>query len=177
VGEIGFDYWWESAGNKERQLGLLQAQLPLCAKYSKPAVFHARNGKVQGQDAYADLLAALKSWDYNPAGRRRGVLHCFSGAWKDARAGLYAGLLLGINGTFTYKKNHDLRETARRAGVKNIVLETDCPYLPPQSARGKRNDPTYIPEIAAFAASHLGLSTGDMARITFENAVELFGSF
>ena len=176
VGEIGLDYWWE-AGRKAEQLALLETQLPLCAKYSKPAVFHARNGKEYGDNAYADLLAALKSWGYAPAGRFRGVLHCFCGSWEDARAGLEMGLALGVNGTFTYKNNHGLRETIKRAGLANIVLETDCPYLPPQSARGKRNDPSYIPEIAAQLASHMGVSNAQLADLTTANAFDLFGTF
>ena len=176
LGEVGVDYWWE-VGTKQEQLALMEAQLPLCSKFSKPAVFHARNGKTPGKNAYADLLEALKSWAYRPAGKFRGVLHCFSGTWADAKAGLDLGLLLGVNGTFTYKKNDDLRETVRRAGLGNIVLETDCPYLPPQSARGKRNDPSFLPEIAALVAAHLGVGNSQVADQTTANAIELFGKF
>lgn len=174
LGEVGIDYWWD-IGTKEEQLALMNAQLPLCAKYGKPAVFHARNGKTAGQDAYADLLAALKAWNYGPSRKFRGVLHCFSGNWNDAKAGLDLGLCLGVNGTFTYKKNDDLREIVKKAGPANIVLETDCPYLPPQSSRGKRNDPSFIPEIAAMLAGHLGLSNAQLADKTTANAFDLFG--
>jgi len=176
LGEVGIDYWWD-IGTKEEQLALLEAQLPLCSKFSKPAVFHARNGKTPAQNAYADLLETLKRWDFRPAKKFRGVLHCFSGTWADARTGLDMGLLLGVNGTFTYKKNDDLRETVKKAGLDNIVLETDCPYLPPQSARGKRNDPSFIPEIAAMVATHLGVGNSQVADKTTANAFELFGQF
>jgi TatD DNase family protein len=177
LGEVGVDYWWD-IGTREEQAALLEAQLPLCAKFSKPAVYHARNGRTPEQNAYADLLAVLKhKWSYGTARKFRGVLHCFSGKWEDARAGLDLGLLLGVNGTFTYKKNDDVRETIKKAGPENIVLETDCPYLPPQSARGQRNDPAFIPEIAAMVAGHLGLSNGALADRTTANALELFGRF
>ncbi|OGR42968.1 MAG: hypothetical protein A2X35_04380 [Elusimicrobia bacterium GWA2_61_42] len=177
VGEIGLDYWWE-AGRKDEQFQLLESQLPLCAKYSKPAVFHARNGKEPAQNAYAELLAVLKhKWTHAPARKFRGVLHCFSGSWADAKTGLDMGLALGVNGTFTYKNNHDLRDTIKKAGLDSIILETDCPYLPPQSARGKRNDPSYIAEIAAMIASHLGASNGQVADKTSANAFDLFGTF
>lgn len=176
LGEVGLDYWWD-VGTKEEQLALLGTQLPLCGRFSKPAVFHARNGKTPAQNAYADLLEALKTWSYRPANKFRGVLHCFSGGWADAKTGLDLGLLLGVNGTFTYKNNHDLRETVRKAGLDNIVLETDCPYLPPQSARGKRNDPSFIPEIAAMVATHLGVGNSAVADRTTANAFELFGVF
>lgn len=176
LGEVGLDYWWD-IGTKEEQLAVLGTQLPMCARFGKPAVFHARNGKTADKDAYADLLEALKGWSYSPARRFRGVLHCFSGNWNDAKAGLDLGLCLGVNGTFTYKKNDDLREIVKKAGPANIVLETDCPYLPPQSSRGQRNDPSFIPEIAAMAAAHLGLSNSQLADRTTANAFALFGEF
>lgn len=177
VGEIGLDYWWD-IGPKESQLALMNAQLALCGKFDKPAVFHARNGKTPAENAYADLLADLRgNWSYRPARRFRGVLHCFSGSWEDAKAGLDLGLALGVNGSFTYKKNGAVREAAKKAGIENLVLETDCPYLPPEGSRGKRNDPSFIPEIAAMVASHLGLSNAAVADATTANAFALFGEF
>lgn len=176
LGEVGLDYWWD-IGTRQEQLAVLGAQLPLCSRFDKPAVFHARNGKTPDKDAYADLLAELKGWTYFPKRKFRGVLHCFSGNWENAKAGLDLGLLLGVNGTFTYKKNDDLRETVRKAGPANIVLETDCPYLPPQGSRGQRNDPAFIPEIAAMVAGHLGLSNAQLADSTSANAFGLFGEF
>ncbi len=177
LGEVGLDYW-RNTGTRGEQLALLEAQLPLCARFAKPAVFHARNGKQLEQNAYTDLLEVLKQrWNYSAAKKFRGVLHCFSGNWADARAGLDLGLLLGVNGSFTYKKNDDLRETIKKAGLDNIVLETDCPYLPPQSARGKRNDPAFIPEIATMVAAHLGVGNTQLADKTTANAIDLFGWF
>ena len=175
LGEIGLDYFWDNS-KKSPQLELLETQLELSNASGRICVFHARNGKDAGADnAYADLSLALKrKWTLNNRKRARGVLHCFSGEWADAKAGLDLGLFLGINGTFTYKKNTELRETVRKAGLANIVLETDCPYLPVQEMRGKRNDPSYIPDIAASAASYLGMSTGRLAEATSANASELF---
>jgi len=175
LGEIGLDYFWDNS-QKSPQLELLEAQLELSNASGRICVFHARNGKDAGADnAYLDLSRALKSkWTLNNRKRARGVLHCFSGEWEDARAGLDLGLFLGVNGTFTYKKNTELRETVRKAGPANIVLETDCPYLPVQEMRGKRNDPSYIPDIAEAAASYLGMSAGRLAEATSANASELF---
>ncbi|OGS56618.1 MAG: hypothetical protein A3J79_03990 [Elusimicrobia bacterium RIFOXYB2_FULL_62_6] len=174
LGEIGLDYWWHPE-QKEEQLKLLEDLLPLSVKFSKPVVFHTRNAKdVKAGDAYADLAAELKKWAFDNKKRARGVLHCFSGSRKDAQAGLDLGLLLGVNGTFTYKNNWTLRETVKMAGLQNIVLETDCPYLPVQGNRGKRNDPSYIPEIARAAAEYLGVKTEALAEATSATAAELF---
>lgn len=175
LGEIGLDYWWKPETRAE-QYRMLEEMLPLSGKFLKPVVFHTRNGKDPGAgNAYSDLAAGLKrAWTFNNGKRARGVLHCFSGGWEDAKAGLDLGLLLGVNGTFTYKNNGPLREIVKKAGLGNIVLETDCPYLPVQSMRGKRNDPSYIPEIARAAAEYLNVKVEALAEATSASASELF---
>ncbi|MBI4802637.1 MAG: TatD family hydrolase [Elusimicrobia bacterium] len=174
LGEIGLDYWWKPE-KKTEQLRLLAELLPLSVKFSKPVVFHTRNGRdLKTGNAYFELAQELKDWTFNNKKKARGVLHCFSGGWEDAKAALDLGLLLGINGTFTYKNNGPLREIVKKAGLENIVLETDCPYLSVQSMRGKRNDPSYIPEIARAAAEYLNIKVEALAVATTANAVELF---
>ena len=175
IGEIGLDHYWDNT-KKEAQLGLLEAQLELSNASGRICVFHARNGKVpETDDAYLDLALELKKkWTLNNKKRARGVLHCFSGSWADARAGLDLGLFLGVNGTFTYKKNDELRGIIKKAGLGNIVLETDCPYLPVQNMRGKRNDPSFIPEIGLAAAQFFGVRAEALAEATTVNASELF---
>jgi len=175
IGEIGLDYYWDNS-KKDTQMKLLDVQLGLSNSSGKVCVFHARNGKEPVADnAYLDLALELKKkWTLNNKKRARGVLHCFSGSWADAKAGLDLGLLLGVNGTFTYKKNDDLRETVIKAGSGNIVLETDCPYLPVQNMRGKRNDPSFIPLIGGAVAERFGLRVEEIAEVTTANALELF---
>lgn len=175
IGEIGLDYYWNNA-KKEAQAGLLEAQLEISNSSGRVCVFHARNGRdAQTDNAYLDLALELKKkWTLNNLKRARGVLHCFSGSWEDAKAGLDLGLFLGVNGTFTYKKNDDLRWIVKKAGFANIVLETDCPYLPVQNMRGKRNDPSRIPEIARAVAEYLGVKPEGLAEFTGVNAEELF---
>jgi len=81
---------------------------------------------------------------------------------------------LGADGPVTYKKNDSLREAFRAAGPDVAVLETDCPYLPPQSSRGKRNEPRSIPEIAAKLAEVWSLPVEEVARRTTANASALY---
>jgi TatD DNase family protein len=118
--------------------------------------------------AFRALLAAAREWDY-PV-----VIHC-----RDAYADLVPLLrelfpALGADGPVTYKKNDALREAFRRAGPGVAVLETDCPYLPPQSARGKRNEPAAIPEIAAKLAEVWGVPLAEAAAATTRNAADLY---
>ena len=102
------------------------------------------------------------------------MVHCFSGTPEDAESLAAAGFALGADGPVTYPKNAPLREAFRRAGPGVAVLETDSPYLPPQSCRGRRNEPTAIPEIAAALAEVWGMPVADVARATSANAEELF---
>jgi TatD DNase family protein len=175
LGEIGLDYYRDNS-KKDAQFKLLEAQLRLSNSSGRSCVFHARNGlDARADNAYRELAFELKkTWTLNNKKRARGVLHCFSGNWEDARAGLDLGLFLGVNGTFTYKKNDDLRETVKKAGPANIVLETDCPYLPIQRLRGKRNDPSFIPEIGLAVAEYLGVKPEGLAEAVRINASELF---
>jgi len=173
LGEVGLDYWWRS-DDRKKQIELLEKQLPLSSQTGKPAVFHARSSRDGSLRAYTELLDILeKHWDYSTS-LRRGILHCFSGNWEEAKRGLDMGLLLGINGSFTYKGNGVLREVIKKAGVENIVLETDCPYLPPVGRRGRRNDSSYIPEIADFAASEFDLPDRVFCNMVYENAGKIF---
>jgi len=93
---------------------------------------------------------------------------------EDAAKALDMGFLIGVTGIVGYKKNTDLRETFKKVGLKYLMVETDCPYLPPQSLRGKRNEPSFIPQIAADLAVALGEPLGRVADITTQNCRDLF---
>ena len=97
-------------------------------------------------------------------------MHCFSGRKEDAYRALDLGFYIGINGIIGYKRNEDLRQIIKQIGLKYLLLETDCPYLPPQSKRGQRNSPVNIPEIAQNLADILGKNINEVADITTQNA-------
>lgn len=171
LGEIGLDYYWVN-DNKEKQFKLLRNQLKISERLSMPCVFHCRNGKNAADNAYADLLGFLeKEWNYNSPNKKRGILHSFSGGDDDAKRALDLNLYLGINGTFTYPKNKELREIVKKAGPDNIVYETDCPYLPPQSLRGKRNSSSNIPEISYEISSYCGFAFKESAEKIYNNSL------
>jgi TatD DNase family protein len=134
-----------------------------------PVVLHCRG-------AYADMLPLLEEFyaGKEPAGRFHGVLHCFSGDTADAVRSAGLKLALGVDGPVTYPKNGPLREALTAAGLGRLVLETDSPYLPPQSSRGKRNDPRALPEIAAAVASMFKTDAEAVARATTRNGLDLY---
>lgn len=173
VGEIGLDYVHMS-GTAEQQKEVFYQMLSLASEVKKPVVLHVRkSAEPSDWGAYSDTFKILKT--ARPPYENGGVMHCFSGRYEDAAAALDMGLKLGVNGIITYKKNNDLRETIRRVGAKNILFETDCPYLPPQRARGQRNEPAHIPEIAKFTADFLNMRVEELAEITSENCRKVFG--
>ena len=170
VGEIGLDYAYEHSTPIPVQQEVFGQMLVLGEKVKKPLVLHCRKAPAEGDwRAYDDLFAMLGKGSY--AG---GVMHCFSGRYEDAAKALDMGFLIGVTGIVGYKKNTDLRETFKKVGLKYLMVETDCPYLPPQSLRGKRNEPSFIPQIAADLAVALGEPLGRVADITTQNCRDLF---
>jgi len=168
IGEIGLDYA-RTTVPAEVQRSALRRLLAACRRCDRPAVIHCRG-------AYADLRGLIPEAFPAPPQDRRfwGVLHCFSGSPEDAEFFVAAGFALGADGPVTYPKNEALREAMRRAGARAVVLETDSPYLPPQSCRGRRNEPAALPEVAAALAAAWGCSVVQAARSTGENARALF---
>lgn len=174
VGEIGLDYAYLHACPQDTQLRVFEEMLGFASQIQKPIVLHVRR---EGEDytPYEQTFDLLKHrWKPAPV-KYPGVLHCFSARYEEAKKALDQGLLLGINGCFTYKKNEYIREAVKKAGADKLVLETDCPYLSPQGKRGTRNDPSNIPLIAQWVADYLNIPVEKLAEITTCNALSLYG--
>ena len=175
VGETGLDYTCLDVANKELQHQTFLQMITLANGTQKPLVLHVRR---EGEDyaAYEDTFYTLKhAWKNSSHTHFPGVLHCFCADYKIAQRALDMGLLLGINGCFTYKKNEYIREAVKKVGADKIILETDCPYLSPQGKRGTRNDPSNIPLIAQFVADYLDIPLEVLSEKTTRHAKELYG--
>ncbi len=175
VGEIGLDYTCLEEADKNTQQALLNCMI-CCADQAKlPLVLHIRR---QGEDyaAYEDAFAQLQHcWKQAAPRPYSGVLHCFCARYEEAKKALDKGLLLGINGCFTYKKNEYVREAVKKVGAEHIILETDCPYLSPQGKRGTRNDPSNIALIATYVADYLQIPLEELAYKTVTQTKRLYG--
>ena len=169
AGEIGLDYFVKCSIPRDVQKTAFQGMLAAAAHAGLPIVVHCR-------DAYMDLIPLLREFYAGraPVGRFRGVIHCFSGNAEEALACRDLGFALGVDGPVTYPKNDPLREALRGAGLDCLVLETDCPYLPPQSARGKRNEPAAVAEIAERLPRVFGIEPAELAEATARNARGLY---
>ena len=159
IGEIGLDYHYTKE-NKEEQKKLLEVQLSIAKNANLPVIIHSR-------EATEDTINILKKYNL------KGVIHSFSGSYETAQIYIKMGYLLGINGVITFK-NSKLKEVIKKIPLKNIILETDSPYLTPEPYRGKRNEPARILDIAKFICELKGVSLEELARITNDNIKRIF---
>ena len=162
VGETGLDFFRDHTPHSVQEQSFA-AHLVLARDLDKPVVVHCR-------DAFERTLAVLAD---HPG--VRGVMHCFSGGVNEARTALDVGMYVSLAGPVTYKKNDALREVAAFVPAGRLLVETDAPFLPPQSHRGKGNEPAWVVETAGCVAQARGISFAEVAALTTANGRELFG--
>ena len=162
IGECGMDLYWDKT-YLEQQKRAFAMQLTWSHELGLPIIIHIR-------DAFNEAFDVLESSGYQSF---KGVFHCFSGTREDATRAVEMGFLLGIGGVVTFKKSN-LPEIISGIDPSKILLETDSPFLAPVPYRGKRNEPSYIRLVAEKVADIWGCSIAEAARITTENATQLF---
>ncbi len=113
----------------------------------------------------------LPEW---PKDRPLGVMHCFAGDTPLALRYIELGFLISIAGTVTYPNAEKTRAVARRIPFRSMVVETDAPYLTPQSRRGRRNEPPYIIETIRQIAELRAETASEVAQGTASAAARLF---
>jgi Tat protein secretion system quality control protein TatD with DNase activity len=153
----------------------LSAELPaLLEAMSAARVTHALCISVNLPDwpRVHDLaLAIMRDEGARDAG---GVMHCFTETWDVAQAALDLGFHISLSGIVTFKNAHALKDVARRVPLDRLLIETDSPYLAPVPFRGKRNQPAFVPYVAAEIARLRGLPLEEVARATTSNFFRLF---
>lgn len=163
IGEIGLDFYWDKTFVKQ-QYAAFRIQIEWSLHYNLPIVIHTRN-------AMQETIDVVK--EYVPKGAR-GIFHCFGDSYQRAVEITNAGFTLGIGGVLTYKKS-GLAEVLEKIDLKNIVLETDSPYLTPVPHRGKRNESSYLKYVVNKLAEIKKVSPEEVAAITTGNAEKIFG--
>jgi TatD DNase family protein len=162
VGEIGLDYY-RDLSPRDVQRDVFRRQIGVALSVGKPIVVHCR-------DAFDDVMSILGE---EGAGEAGGVFHAFSGGLDEAREVLDLGFHLGIGGPITYK-NSRLPEVVSHVPSGSLLIETDCPYLPPVPHRGERNEPAYVALVAEKLAEVLGITLQDIERASEANYGRLF---
>lgn len=165
VGEIGIDLHWDKTF-LEQQQDVFRQHVRWAKELRLPIVIHCR-------ESFQETLVIVEE---EKDEHLRGIFHCFNGDVMIGRRILALdGFLLGIGGVITYPKS-GLAQTMAELGAERCVLETDAPYLAPVPHRGKRNESSYIPLVAAELAKATGRSIDNIAQITTANAESLFRS-
>jgi len=163
IGEIGLDFYWDTS-HAEEQYSIFREMLRLARELNLPVVIHNRRAQREMewffQEEKVDAL--------------NGVMHCFSGDIEDARFYLDMGLHISYTGNITYQDFRKLH-VVKFIPLDRILLETDSPYMAPEPHRKKRNEPAFVPFVAEKLASLHNKPVEEIARITTENAVRLFG--
>lgn len=164
VGEIGLDFYWDKTFAAAQRKAFEQ-QMQWALERNMPIVIHTRN-------AMQETIEMVKPFAVRGL---KGIFHCFSGSYESAKQIIGMNFMLGIGGVLTYK-NAGLAEVLDKIGVEHMVLETDAPYLSPVPYRGKRNESSYMIEVAKKLAAVKKLSLEEIAAITTANAQKIFGS-
>ena len=159
IGEIGLDYHYNDE-NKDEQKEYFIKQLDLALKYDLPVIIHIREAM---QECF-DILKTRKN---------RGIIHCFSGSVEMAREYIKLGYKLGIGGVLTFK-NSKLYEVIEKIDLKDIVLETDSPFLSPEPFRGKKNKPCNVLYVAKRIAEIKNISLEEVINTTTATAKQIF---
>lgn len=164
LGETGLDYFrdWAPVENQKR---LFETTLAVAKEHKKPVVIHCR-------DAVDDTLATLERHDAREIG---GVFHCFAGDAELAKRLEQIGFMVSIPGIVTFKSADKYREEIRQIPIRQIMLETDSPYMAPEPFRGKPCEPAYVRKVAEKIAEIKELTVEEVARITTDNAIRFFG--
>lgn len=161
IGEIGLDYHYGEDRKLQKQV--LEQQLCLAAELNLPVVIHDR-------EAHGDCMEILRRYP-----TVHGVFHCYSGSVEMAKELVKMGWHLSFTGVITFKNAKTAPEVIRQIPMERIMIETDSPYLAPLPYRGRRNDSTYLPQIAQKIAEVKMLPVEEVVQITWENGKRFFG--
>ncbi len=164
IGEAGLDYFYDRSP-RDVQERVFRTHIAAARESGLPLVIHTR-------DADADMARILDE----ETGKQSfvAVLHCFSAGRDLAERAIALGHYISFTGILTYKKSDELRTIAASLPADRIMVETDAPYLAPQSRRGKRNEPAFVVETAQVLAKTRGVSFETIAGETTENFFRLF---
>ena len=163
LGEMGLDFF-RNLSPPDVQAAVFRRQLDMARRLGRPVVIHCR-------DAHPEALAILAEERVAEVG---GVMHCFSADVEVAKRCLDLGLFISLAGPVTYRNARALPEVARFVPADRLVLETDCPFLPPHPHRGQRNEPAWVAITAAHVAVLRGVTLETLGPMVTDNAHRLF---
>jgi len=165
IGECGLDYYRLTEETKQKQVEAFKNHIELSIEVNKPLMIHCRN-------AFSDLIAVIDE-KRSLLNNQPGICHFFTGSEEDAKKLMDLGFSFSFGGVITFAKEYE--KLVKFLPLDRILLETDAPYVAPQAYRGKRNEPLYIEEVAKKIGRILNKDFEEIARVTTENAIRVFG--
>jgi TatD DNase family protein len=169
-GEVGLDYFYDHSP-RDLQKEVFIRQMELAASAKLPLVIHCRPSD-GSDDAWEDCLGLMQ--DRWAACGLRGILHCFTGNWNQAKRALDLGFMISFAGNMTFPKAQPIRDAAVEVPLDRILIETDSPYLAPVPHRGKRNEPAFVVETARKLGELRGLTAEEIGHLTTRNFYNFF---
>lgn len=168
IGETGLDYH-HVKGDRKWQFERFRTQIQASRVCGKPLIIHAR-------EAADDVIRILQEEKAGTnAGGFGGIMHCFNETLPVAKAAMDMGFYISFSGVVTYPNARELQHVARLIPIDRLLIETDSPYLAPQSIRGRQNEPAYVTEVAAQLARIKGVPVARIAEASSRNFFRLFG--
>jgi TatD DNase family protein len=161
IGETGLDYYHMNFP-KDQQEEAFRRQIRLAKSLNKPVIVHSR-------DAAEDTLRILVD-----EGAEKVVFHCYTYDYEFGKRVWERGYYTSFSGILTYPSARDIQEAARKAPADLILIETDCPYLAPQSIRGKRNEIASVVEVGEKLAELRGIAKEKAIQQMRKNVQKLF---
>ncbi len=164
IGEAGLDYYYEHSP-RDAQRAVFREHIAAARLSGLPLIVHSR-------DADEETVELLE--EGAKAGGLTGVIHCFSSTAYLAERSLALGFYISLSGIVTFRKATELQAIARTIPEERLLVETDSPYLAPVPHRGRRNEPAYVADTAAFVAALRGISPEHLAQTSTANFYRLF---
>src|ERR1035438_5568652 len=169
-GEIGLDYFYDHSP-RDLQKSVFTQQMELAQTAKLPIIIHCRPSE-NSENAWDDCLTIIADqWTQTGLG---GILHCFTGSVEHARRALDMGFMISFAGNITFPKAQPIRDAAQIVPLDRMLIETDSPYLAPIPHRGKRNEPSFVKEVARQIGELRGLSAEEIGAITTKNFYNFF---
>lgn len=164
VGEIGLDFHYNHSAH-DKQIEVFSRQLELAIEQNLPVVIHTR-------DADEETLKVLEK--YQSQMKKKGVIHSFTSGLELAKQAIQWGFHLGFNGIITFKNAENVRDALRLTPMKQILLETDAPFLTPDPFRGRENAPHFLPLIVEKVSEVKNQTVDEVLVAAYQNSLDLF---
>ena len=164
IGETGLDFYYNHS-DKNNQVKLFEEHIKASIESNLPLIVHSRNAEEL-------TLSILKKYSKN---NLKILMHCFTGSKEFAKKLLELNAYFSASGIITFKNSSDLKDTFKSIPLKNILVETDAPYLSPEPLRGKSNEPAHVIYTAKYLANLKEVKFDDFCKNTSKNFFKLFG--